>query len=98
MADMTTGHFAIAGEPTVGCLKGETPARHRPPAREWPRQRIHYRGLRFMEPKQLSQELRQGKNPNMTRRRAIISLSMLGGSMGQLTTLTADSTHPMGRS
>lgn len=80
-----------------------------------------------MEPKQLSQELRQGKNPDMTRRRAIIGLSMLGGSMGQLvtlyqtgivshlpdppgqqlsmltvlthlTTLTADSTHPMDRS
>ncbi|AFZ32138.1 vitamin K epoxide reductase [Gloeocapsa sp. PCC 7428] len=43
--------------------------------------------LRFMEPKQLSQELRQGKNPNMSRRRAIIGLSMLGGSMGQLVTL-----------
>ncbi|PMB53252.1 vitamin K epoxide reductase [Fischerella thermalis CCMEE 5201] len=40
-----------------------------------------------MEPKQLSQELRQGKDPNMTRRRAIIGLSMLGGSMGQLVTL-----------
>jgi uncharacterized membrane protein len=40
-----------------------------------------------MEPKQLSQELRQGKNPDMTRRRAIIGLSMLGGSMGQLVTL-----------
>jgi uncharacterized membrane protein len=40
-----------------------------------------------MEPQQLSQELRQGKNPHMTRRRAIIGLSMLGGSMGQLVTL-----------
>lgn len=40
-----------------------------------------------MEPSQLSQELRQGKNPNMSRRRAIIGLSMLGGSMGQLVTL-----------
>lgn len=40
-----------------------------------------------MNPKELSQELRQGKNPNMTRRRAIIGLSMLGGSMGQLVTL-----------
>jgi uncharacterized membrane protein len=40
-----------------------------------------------MEPQQLSQELRQGKDPNMTRRRAIIGLSMLGGSMGQLVTL-----------
>ncbi len=40
-----------------------------------------------MEPKQLSQELRQGKNPHMTRRRAIIGLSMLGGSMGQIVTL-----------
>jgi uncharacterized membrane protein len=40
-----------------------------------------------MEPIQLSQELRQGKNPNMSRRRAIIGLSMLGGTMGQLVTL-----------
>mgnify|MGYP000589601338 CR=1 FL=1 len=40
-----------------------------------------------MEPKQLSQELRQGKNPHMSRRRAIIGLSMLGGSMGQIVTL-----------
>jgi len=40
-----------------------------------------------MEPKQLSQELREGKNPNMSRRRAIIGLSTLGGSMGQLVTL-----------
>ncbi len=40
-----------------------------------------------MEPTQLSQELRQGKDPNMTRRRAIIGLSMLGGSMGQIVTL-----------
>lgn len=83
--------------------------------------------MRFMNPKELRQELRQGKNPNMTRRRAIIGLSMLGGSMRQLvtlyqtagslvtyptrrdssfstqtalthlTTLTADSAHPMGR-
>lgn len=35
-----------------------------------------------MDPKQLSQELRQGQNPYMTRRRWIIGLSMLGGSMG----------------
>lgn len=40
-----------------------------------------------MQPEQLSQELRQGKNPNMSRRRAIIGLSMLGGSMGQIVTL-----------
>jgi len=40
-----------------------------------------------MNPKQLSQELREGKDPNMTRRRAIIGLSMLGGSMGQIVTL-----------
>jgi hypothetical protein len=40
-----------------------------------------------MEPKQLSEELRQGKNPDMSRRRAIIGLSMLGGSMGQIVTL-----------
>ncbi|OUL37278.1 vitamin K epoxide reductase [Nostoc sp. T09] len=40
-----------------------------------------------MEPKQLSEELRKGKNPHMSRRRAIIGLSMVGGSMGQLVTL-----------
>lgn len=40
-----------------------------------------------MNPKQLSEELRQGKNPHMTRRRWIIGLSMLGGSMGQAVTL-----------
>jgi uncharacterized membrane protein len=40
-----------------------------------------------MNPKQLSEELRQGKNPHMSRRRAIIGLSMLGGSMGQIVTL-----------
>lgn len=40
-----------------------------------------------MEPQQLSEELRKGKNPHMSRRRAIIGLSMLGGSMGQLVTL-----------
>ena len=40
-----------------------------------------------MNPTQLSEELRKGKNPHMSRRRAIIGLSMLGGSMGQLVTL-----------
>ena len=40
-----------------------------------------------MEPTQLSQELREGKDPHMSRRRAIIGLSMLGGSMGQIVTL-----------
>jgi hypothetical protein len=40
-----------------------------------------------MDPKQLSEELRQGKNPHMTRRRWIIGLSMLGGWMGQAVTL-----------
>jgi uncharacterized membrane protein len=40
-----------------------------------------------MEPQQLSQELREGNNPYMTRRRWIIGLSMLGGSMGQVVTL-----------
>ena len=40
-----------------------------------------------MDPKQLSEELRQGQNPYMTRRRWIIGLSMLGGSMGQAVTL-----------
>jgi hypothetical protein len=41
-----------------------------------------------MEPKQLSQELRQGQSPDMNRRRWIIGLSMFGGSMGQLVTLS----------
>jgi hypothetical protein len=36
-----------------------------------------------MDPKQLSEELRQGQNPHMTRRRWIIGLSMLGGSMSK---------------
>lgn len=40
-----------------------------------------------MDAKQLSEELRKGQNPHMTRRRWIIGLSMLGGSMGQLVTL-----------
>jgi hypothetical protein len=40
-----------------------------------------------MDPKQLSEELRQGQNPHMTRRRWIIGLSMLGGPMGQAVTL-----------
>ena len=40
-----------------------------------------------MDPKQLSEELRQGQNPQMIRRRWIIGLSMLGGSMGQALTL-----------
>lgn len=40
-----------------------------------------------MDPIQLSEELRKGQNPHMTRRRWIIGLSMLGGSMGQLVTL-----------
>ncbi len=40
-----------------------------------------------MEPKQLSQELRQGDSPDLAHRRWIIGLSMLGGSMGQLVTL-----------
>ncbi|MBW4618372.1 MAG: vitamin K epoxide reductase family protein [Cyanosarcina radialis HA8281-LM2] len=40
-----------------------------------------------MEPQQLSQELRQGKSPNMTRRRAIVGLSLLGASMGEIVTL-----------
>jgi len=33
-----------------------------------------------MDPKQLSEDLRQGKNFHMTRRRWIIGLSMLGVS------------------
>jgi hypothetical protein len=40
-----------------------------------------------MKPKQLSEELRKEKNLDMSGRQAIISLSMLGGSMGQRVTL-----------
>ncbi|ACK69093.1 vitamin K epoxide reductase [Gloeothece citriformis PCC 7424] len=40
-----------------------------------------------MNPTQLSQELRQGKNPHMTRRRWIVGLSLLGGTMGEVVTL-----------
>ncbi|MDZ4872538.1 MAG: hypothetical protein CLLPBCKN_001926 [Chroococcidiopsis cubana SAG 39.79] len=40
-----------------------------------------------MEPTQLSQELRKGQSPDMTRRRWIIGLSTVGGAMGQLVTL-----------
>jgi hypothetical protein len=40
-----------------------------------------------MDPKQPSEDLRQGKNFHMTRRRWIMGLSMLGGPMGQAVTL-----------
>jgi len=40
-----------------------------------------------MEPQQLSRELREGNNPDLIRRRWIISLSMLGASMGQIVAL-----------
>ena len=40
-----------------------------------------------MDAKQLSEDLHQGKNPHRTRRRWIIGLSMLGGSMEQAVTL-----------
>lgn len=43
--------------------------------------------MHYMNPTQLSEELRKGNNPHMTRRRWIIGLSTLGGSMGQLVTL-----------
>lgn len=40
-----------------------------------------------MEPKQLSQELREGSSPDLNRRRQIIGLSMLGASIGEAITL-----------
>ncbi|MBD1911767.1 MULTISPECIES: vitamin K epoxide reductase family protein [unclassified Leptolyngbya] len=40
-----------------------------------------------MDPKQLSHELREETGPLMRSRRQIISLSMLGGAMGQLVSL-----------
>ena len=40
-----------------------------------------------MNPKQLSQELREGDSPDLNRRRQILSLSMLGASMGQIVSL-----------
>lgn len=36
-----------------------------------------------MEPKQLSLELRKGKSPDLTRRRLIVGLSMLGATMAE---------------
>ncbi len=40
-----------------------------------------------MNPQQLSQELREGDSPDLNRRRQILSLSMLGASMGQIVSL-----------
>lgn len=40
-----------------------------------------------MEPQQLSRELREGTSPDLKRRRQIISLSMIGGAMGQIVSL-----------
>ncbi|MEZ4728944.1 MAG: vitamin K epoxide reductase family protein [Caldilineaceae bacterium] len=40
-----------------------------------------------MNPTQLSYELRKGKSPDLTRRRWIIGLSLLGTAMGQLVSL-----------
>ncbi|NDJ17813.1 vitamin K epoxide reductase family protein [Myxacorys almedinensis] len=36
-----------------------------------------------MEPKQLSEELRKGQNPDLTRRRFIVGLSFLGATMAE---------------
>lgn len=36
-----------------------------------------------MEPKQLSQELRKGQNPDLSRRRFIVGLSFLGATMAE---------------
>ncbi|MBE9212258.1 vitamin K epoxide reductase family protein [Plectonema cf. radiosum LEGE 06105] len=40
-----------------------------------------------MNPQQLSHELREGNSPDLNRRRQIVSLSMLGASMGQIVSL-----------
>jgi uncharacterized membrane protein len=40
-----------------------------------------------MEPRQLSQELRKGKNPHLTRRRLIVGFSMLGATMAEAVSL-----------
>lgn len=40
-----------------------------------------------MEPQQLSKELREGTSPDLERRRWIVGLSMLGGTMAQIVTL-----------
>lgn len=40
-----------------------------------------------LNPTQLSEELREGKNPHMTGRRWIVGLSLLGGTMGEVVTL-----------
>ncbi len=40
-----------------------------------------------MEPKQLSIELRKGNNPDLTRRRLIVGLSMLGATMAEAVSL-----------
>jgi hypothetical protein len=40
-----------------------------------------------MEPRQLSYELRKGKNPDLTRRRFIVGLSMLGATMAEAVSL-----------
>lgn len=40
-----------------------------------------------MEPRQLSQELRKGDNPDLNRRRFIVGLSMLGATMAEAVSL-----------
>lgn len=40
-----------------------------------------------MEPKQLSLELRKGNNPDLTRRRFIVGLSMIGATMAEAVSL-----------
>lgn len=40
-----------------------------------------------MNPTQLSRELREGQSPDLTRRRWVVGLSLLGAAMGQLVTL-----------
>ncbi|HEX8506938.1 MAG TPA: vitamin K epoxide reductase family protein [Hymenobacter sp.] len=43
--------------------------------------------MAVISPQQLSQELRQGATPDLTRRRWILGLSLLGTAMGQIVSL-----------
>lgn len=55
-----------------------------------------------MDPKQLSHELRKGKTPDLTRRRWVVGLSLLGVTVGQIVSLYSGGdrsppTRPAGR-
>lgn len=48
---------------------------------------VHFSLLNIMNPTQLSRELREGQSPELTNRRWIIGLSLLGAAAGQVVTL-----------